>query len=163
MPTAKALIRLRGHAVLPDLQLSADVSNTICRWAQFIWCPLVNLHIRTRSCRPLKHMSRNVRKHNFEHVWPQKMQINLHIRIVWSIITESVMDRQGCNFLHANNKESDQTVKMRRLIWVFVRRTCRNIRVYTLRLVLFQYTVQAYILDHISSCSLQYLCVLSWD
>ena len=36
-------------------------------------------------------------------------------------------------FRHADNEDSDQTARMRRLITVFVRRTCQNVRFLTLR------------------------------
>ena len=57
----------------------------------------------------------------FGHVRPVTIQISLRIRTVLSesspgacLIPNDVM------FLHAKNKDSDQTVRMRRLIWVFV-------------------------------------------
>ena len=37
-------------------------------------------------------------------------------------------------FLHADNEDSDQTARMRRLIWVFVGRTCKKVRFLTFRL-----------------------------
>ena len=68
---------------------------------------------------------RNVRKRTFGHMRPTKIQISLRIRTVWS---ESSLGAfwvvKDANFLHADNKDSDQTARMRRLIWVFVGRTC---------------------------------------
>ena len=54
-----------------------------------------------------------------------KIQIRLRIRAVWS---ESLLGAfwiaKDAKFLHAGNEDSDQTARMRRLIWVFVGRTC---------------------------------------
>ena len=57
-------------------------------------------------------------------VRPAKTQISLGIRPVWS---ESSLCAQwvdkGPSFLHADSKDSDQTGRMPRLIWVFAGRT----------------------------------------
>ena len=58
-------------------------------------------------------------------VHPAKTQISMGIRPVWS---ESSLCAQWVakdpNFLHADSKDSDQTGRMPRLIWVFTWRTC---------------------------------------
>ena len=57
-------------------------------------------------------------------VRPAKTQISLGIRQVWS---ESSLCAQWLtkdpSFLHADSEDSDQTVRMPRLIWVFAERT----------------------------------------
>ena len=54
---------------------------------------------------------------------PAKIQISLRVRAVWS---ESSLGAfwitKDAKFLHAGNEGSDQTARMRRLIWVFVAR-----------------------------------------
>ena len=58
------------------------------------------------------------------HVRPAKTQISLGVRPVWS---ESSLCTQWVakdpSFLHADSKDSDQTGRMPRLIWVFAGRT----------------------------------------
>ena len=57
-----------------------------------------------------------------------KIQISLRIRAVWS---ESSLGAfwiaKDAKFLYADNEDYDQTARMRRLIWVFVGRTCKNV------------------------------------
>ena len=59
------------------------------------------------------------------HVRPAETQISLGIRTVWS---ESLPCAQWLakvqRFFHADKKDSDQTERMPRLIWVFAERTC---------------------------------------
>ena len=63
-------------------------------------------------------------KTNKVSVHPAKTQISLGIRLVWS---ESSLCAHGVakgpRFLHADSKDSDQTGRMPRLIWVFAGRT----------------------------------------
>ena len=81
-------------------------------------------------------LSRNVRKRTFDCVQPAKIQISLRIRAVWSesslcafwITTEATVP-------HTYNEDSDQTARMCRLIWVFVRRTCQTVRFLALRFI----------------------------
>ena len=64
-----------------------------------------------------------------------KIQISLRIRTVWSdssLCAFSIAKAAKC--LLANNEDSDQTVRMRRLIWVFVGRTCQRARFLMFRL-----------------------------
>ena len=79
-------------------------------------------------------MSHEVRKCTFGHVRPAKIQISLRIRAVWP---ESSLGAVGttkdAKFLYADNEDSDQTARMRRLIWVFVGRTYQKVRFLTLR------------------------------
>ena len=83
-------------------------------------------------------MSHKFRKRTFEYVRPLKIQISLRIRAVWS---ESSLDAfwiaKVAKFPHADIEDSDQTVGMRRLIWVFVGRTWQKVLLPTLRLISF--------------------------
>ena len=58
-----------------------------------------------------------------------KIQISLRIRAVWS---ESSLGAfriaKDAKILYADIEDSEQTARMRRLIWVFVRRTCQKVR-----------------------------------
>ena len=69
-----------------------------------------------------------VKNRNFDHVRLAKIQISLRIRAVWS---ESSLDAfciaKDANFLHADNEDSNQTARMRRLIGVFVGCTCQKV------------------------------------
>ena len=66
-------------------------------------------------------MSRNVRKRTFVHVHPAMIQISLRIRAVWSESSLSAdLIAKDAKFLHADNEDSNQTARMRSLIWVFV-------------------------------------------
>ena len=69
------------------------------------------------------HMSRLVTKPTKMTVRPAKTQISLGIRPVWS---ESSLCAKwvakGPSFHHADSEDADQTVRMPRLIWVFVGR-----------------------------------------
>ena len=54
-----------------------------------------------------------------------KTQISLSIRPVWSESSQCAkLVAKDPNFLHADNKDSDQTGRMPRLIWVFAGRAC---------------------------------------
>ena len=80
------------------------------------------------------------------HVRPAKAQISLGMRPVWS---ESSLCAywvaKGSSFLQADNEDSDQTGRMRRLICVFAGRTCHCVGFVTMRLkwcwIKLQYTV----------------------
>ena len=69
----------------------------------------------------ITYMNYTVRKRIFGHVRPAKIQISLRICAVWS---DSSLGAFGiakyAKFLHADNEDSDQTARMRRLIWVFL-------------------------------------------
>ena len=69
------------------------------------------------------------------HVRPAKTQISLDIRPFWSessLCAEWVA--KDPRFLHADSKDSDQTGRMPRLIWVFAGRTCHFVGFVTMRL-----------------------------
>ena len=70
-------------------------------------------------------ISRNVRKRTFWHVRPAKIQISLRIRAVWSESSLGTFWKaMDAKCLRADNEDSDQTALMRKLIWIFVERTC---------------------------------------
>ena len=86
---------------------------------------------------------RNVRKRTFWHVRPTKTQISLRIRTVWSESSLSVWR----NFAYlaiqnAPSEDSDQTARMRRLIWIFAWRTCPKVHFLTLRFNYFWWSFQ---------------------
>ena len=84
----------------------------------------------------IMYMSRNVQKRTLVHVRPAKIQISLRIRAVWSESSLGVFwIAKDANFLHADHEDSDQTARMRRLIWVFFVRTCQDVRFLTFRLI----------------------------
>ena len=80
--------------------------------------------------------SRNVRKRTFWCVCLTKTQIRLRIHAVWS---ESSLGAfwiaKDAKFFLVDNKDSGQTARMHRLIWAFVRRACRKVRLLTLGLI----------------------------
>ena len=79
--------------------------------------------------KPIKNLSRNVRKRTYEHVRSAKIQIRLRIRAVWSEFSlGACWIAKDVMFLHVDNK-------MRRLIRVFFFRTCQKVRFLTLRLI----------------------------
>ena len=67
---------------------------------------------------------------------PTRIQISLHICAVW---LESSLGAfwiaRDAKFLHAENEDFDQPVRMRRLIWVCVLRRSQKVRFLTLRLL----------------------------
>ena len=77
-------------------------------------------------------MSNNVRKRTSSHVRPTKTQISLRIHAVWS---ESSLfawrNFASLAIQNAQNVNSDQTARMRRLIWIFAWRTWPKVRFLT--------------------------------
>ena len=53
--------------------------------------------------------------------------------------TGCILDSQRCMFRHADNKDSDQTACVRRMIRVFVGRIYQKVRLFTLRLTCFHF------------------------
>ena len=72
----------------------------------------------------LHYMSRNVRKHTFWDVQPKLTQISLRISAVWSDSSLSAW-RSVASVVIQNvpSEDSDLTVWMRRLIWIFAGHT----------------------------------------
>ena len=68
-----------------------------------------------------------------------KIQISLGIRAVWSEASLGAFwIAADAKFLHADIEDSDQTARIRRLIWVFVGSTYQKVRFLTLWLILSQ-------------------------
>ena len=78
-------------------------------------------------------INRNFRKRTIRHVRLAKIQISLRVRAVWS---ESSLGAfwiaKDARFDHEDNIYSDQSARMRRLIWVFVWRTYQKVPFLTL-------------------------------
>ena len=73
---------------------------------------------------------------HFGYLRPAKIQISLRIRAVWSESSLAAFRiAKAAKFLHAHNEDFDQTARTRRLIWVFVGRTCPKVRCLVLRLI----------------------------
>ena len=81
-------------------------------------------------------MGRNVRKHTFLHVRPTKTQISLRIRSAWSESSLSVWRNFASLVIqNAPSEDTDQTARMRRLIWIFSGRIYPKVSFLTLRLL----------------------------
>ena len=79
-------------------------------------------------------MSRNV-KPAVGHVRPANIQISLRIPAVGLESSLCVFRlAKDATFLHADNEDSNQTARMRKLILVFVGHTCQRAHVFSLRL-----------------------------
>ena len=77
-----------------------------------------------------------VGKRIFWHMLRTKTQISLRIRAGWSESScphEKNFSSLALQLWHS--EDSDQTARMRRLIWIFAGRTCSKLRFQTLRLV----------------------------
>ena len=69
-----------------------------------------------------------------------------HIRfLLWTSVTDNFslnssdlsISGKDAEFLHADNEDSDQTSRIRSIIWVIVGRTCQKVRFLTLWLICF--------------------------
>ena len=82
------------------------------------------------------YLNRNGRKRTARHVRPAMIQISLRIRAVWSESSPAAFwIAKDAKFLHWDNEDSDQTARMRILIWVFVGCTCQTVRSLTMRFI----------------------------
>ena len=102
-------------------------------------CARVCVHLCVQKFKYVLNFSRNIRKRTFGYMRQEKIQISRRIRAVWS---KSSLDafwiaKKG-NFLHADN-ETDQTARIRRLIWIFVGRTSQKVHFLPLPLICFQH------------------------
>ena len=106
-------------------------------WSFYLICPSVpppdnwkKLWKRDEPQRPKTYLQ-------IEYVRPAKIQISLRIRAYWS---ESSLGgfriAKEAKSLRADNEDSDQTARMRMLIWAFVGRICLTVRFLTLMLKL---------------------------
>ena len=85
-------------------------------------------------------LSRSTTKPTKWPVRPEKTQISLGICPVWSESLPSAWRNLWSLASHgAHSLDSDQTVRMRRLIWVFARRTCHFVGFVVLRLIYVPY------------------------
>ena len=79
----------------------------------------------------LAEWSRNVRKRTFRHVRQMKTQISLRISAVWSGCLLSAWSNLTPFCIqkakNASSEDSDQTARMRSLIWIFAGRTCPQV------------------------------------
>ena len=73
-------------------------------------------------------MSRNVRKRTFEHVRSAQTQISLEFAQSDQLSLCAFWIAKDPGFLQVVSKDSDQTARTRRLIWVFADRTCSTVR-----------------------------------
>ena len=77
-------------------------------------------------------LRQNVKKCTYWHVRPRKIQISLHISLL------SAWRKFACLAIqNAFSEDSDQTARMRRLIWIFAGRICPKVRFLTLRSTVF--------------------------
>ena len=78
----------------------------------------------------------NKRKRTFWHVRPTKTQISLPIQAVWSECSLSAWrNSASLGILNVPSEDSDQTTRMRSLIWIFAGRTCPKVRFLMLRYI----------------------------
>ena len=110
------------------------------RWAHMLFCwfchALVIMLFVGLFSYVEDHVSHDASRHAVGYAHPAKIQINMLIRAVGSESSQGAfwIDKNA-KFLHAVNEDSNQTARMRRLIWVFVGGTCRKVRFLTSRLM----------------------------
>ena len=137
------------------------VSPTISFWpkseAQLLWEFARFRHLRKITCWPTEpvqiqvysiianiiywytfmhilYTGRDVKNRTFWHVRPTKTQISLRIRAVWSdSLLSALRNFVSLAIQNAPNEDSDQPARMRRLIWIFLGRTCLKGRFLTSR------------------------------
>ena len=61
--------------------------------------------------------------------------MRLHIRTALSVFVVRMKKLSSFAFQNAHSEDSDQTARMRRLMWIFSGRTCPKLRFLTLRLI----------------------------
>ena len=110
----------------------------VVRWLFLFYCIYVFMYYYIRVFKQIHAFHhRNVKKRTFVHVRPVKLQISLYNRAVWSESSLSeIWTVKGAKFFHADNEDYDQAGWMRRLVRVFVWRTCQKVRFRTLGLIL---------------------------
>ena len=109
----------------PDkFQFLMQTMWTLIRTQCLIWSTLFAKVLRSLAL--IDQMSHLVTKPTKWSVCLAKTQINLGTRQVWSkssLCTQWVA--KDPSFLHVDSEDSDQTVRMPRLIWVFAGRSCQ--------------------------------------
>ena len=105
----------------------------------------------------VKYVSHDVGKRNTSgSVRPVQIQISLRIRAVWSEPSLGAFwIAKDSKFRHADNEDSDQIARMRRLIWVFVGGACQKVRLLSLCLV---YVEMAILTNTIAFFSVENSC-----
>ena len=79
------------------------------------------------------HFNSNLRKRTFWHVRQKKTQITLRMRAAWSESSLSAWRNFVTSaIVKAPSEDSDQTARMRSLIWIFAGGTCPEVRFRTL-------------------------------
>ena len=78
-----------------------------------------------------RYLRLKVRKRTFGHVRPTKTQARLSICAVWSVFVVCMkklcISRQSKKKQTCAQEDSDQTARMRSLIWIFAGRTCPKV------------------------------------
>ena len=105
----------------------------VCRQAGAVVIQVDGMQIKLLAATSFSH---NVRKRAVAHARPAKILISLRIRADWSESSlGAIWIAKDAKFLHADNEDSNQTARMRRLIWVFVGRTWQKVRFLNLRFI----------------------------
>ena len=82
-------------------------------------------------------LSRNVRKYTFWHMLSSKPQISLRIGTFWLESSLSAwIHFASLAIQNAHSEDSDQTARMRSLIWTFAERSDPKVLFVTFRLIL---------------------------
>ena len=89
-------------------------------------------------------MSNNIWKRIIAHVHPEKIQISLRIRAVWSESSPSAFWIAKYTKSSIRRKKTDQTARMRRLIWVYVVSTFQKVRFLTSSLLFSLFFTKVY-------------------
>ena len=127
----------------PTFLHAADAQADLSlRWAHMPFCSFfsctgsndISFHIGQIK---RKYVGCNVRKRTFCHVCPTKTQISLRIRAVWSESPLATWKKKlrVHGYPKCASEDSDQTARMRSLIWIFAGRICPKVRFLTLRLM----------------------------
>ena len=131
------------HWVVQDssfLHADSKDSDQTGRMPRLIWvfagrtCHFVGFAMR-QPVLMHSNMSRYARKRTFGHVRPAKSQISLRICTVWSESSLGAFWIAKDAKCFMRTSKTDQTARMRRLIWVFVWRSCQNVSFLTIRLI----------------------------
>ena len=99
---------------------------------------------------------------------PGKIQISPRIHAVWSEPSlGAVWLSRDTKFVLADNEDSDQTARMRRLIWVSVGRTCPKLRFLTLQFINFSVPAPNKVELYKSACLIKItfcsMWVVAWE
>ena len=88
-----------------------------------------------RFCLSVKQGSHSVTKRTFWHVHSTKNQISLRICAIWSVIVVRIKKNFASLVIqNVPSEDSDQTARMRSLIWIFAGLSCPKVRFLTFRI-----------------------------